>query len=431
MAKSNKLPGYLGWPIIGDKTHDFLKNPVKFFEKYSEVYKSAIFLTRLFNKPTIIVGSYEGVKQVLCDRTEELSHGYKLFLSDLYGENIFVASDDKAEDIHKFLADQFSKDNLHSYELIIERIINEEMRSLDKTSPVDIYSFFKELSSLICFTLFLGIDASQSKELIQELTDLTTIQWHGITTFPLNVHVRRHSSLKFRRASDAKTDLLGIIKKQRPVAQCGFVKQVNNVPETNDDSYINSNILVFISSLVSKAIASYLTSFFITTGQNNHVELQEKMYFDKNLEDQVLLETQRLFPPFVCGRKLAKTECTIDGHKVPEGYSIIYLTYAAHRDENIFENPNDFNADRWNEFSKKKLFTFGDGPRSCIGFDIVMSIVKSIVQRIIAQYEWKLQTTDVIQYKWFPVIRPNTPVCVEFSSKVEIRHLGDQHFTRF
>ncbi|GAB1607885.1 cytochrome P450 26A1-like [Argonauta hians] len=432
MAKSNKLPGYTGWPIIGDKTIDFLKNPVKFYEKHSELYKSSTFLTRLFNKPTVIVGTHEGVKQILCDQAEQLTHGYKLFMSDLYGDNLFVANEDKCEDIHRFLAEHFSRENLQNYDSIIERIINEELRSLDKTSPVDIYTFFKELSRTICFSLFLGIEKSQSEEEgVAAVADLTTTQWHGITSFPINIPLRKHSSIKFRKASDAKTELLGIIRKQRNEAHFGFVKQANPLPGVDDDVSINSNVLVFISSVVSKAIASYLTSFFVTTGQQNYVELQEKMFLDKHLENQVLLEIQRLYPPFVCGRKFAKTDCTIDGHKIPEGHAVIFLTYAAHRDETVFENPNELNAERWNEFTKTKLFTFGDGPRSCVGYHIVMSIVKSIVERIIAQYEWKTQTNETIQYKWLPVARPSTHVSVDFSSKVEIRHLGDQHFTRF
>lgn len=71
MANNNKLPGYVGWPIVGDKSIEFYRDPVKFYHKYMEQYKSRIFVSRILNKPTVFVGTNEGVREVL---TGEFDH---------------------------------------------------------------------------------------------------------------------------------------------------------------------------------------------------------------------------------------------------------------------------------------------------------------------------------------------------------------------
>ena len=59
------LPGSVGWPLLGDKSLDFYKDPVKFVEKYIEQYKSRVFASRFLNKATVFVCSNQGVQEVL------------------------------------------------------------------------------------------------------------------------------------------------------------------------------------------------------------------------------------------------------------------------------------------------------------------------------------------------------------------------------
>ena len=59
------LPGSVGWPLLGDKSIDFYKDPVKFVEKCMEQYKSRIFASRFLNKATVFVCSNQGVREVL------------------------------------------------------------------------------------------------------------------------------------------------------------------------------------------------------------------------------------------------------------------------------------------------------------------------------------------------------------------------------
>ncbi|OAL53260.1 cytochrome P450 [Pyrenochaeta sp. DS3sAY3a] len=75
---------------------------------------------------------------------------------------------------------------------------------------------------------------------------------------------------------------------------------------------------------------------------------------------------------------------TIDGHFIPEGTEITSHAYTVQRDKGLYgEDAEDFNPERWMVNEKRNFeldaaqFTFGMGPRVCIGKDIaVMEMYK-------------------------------------------------------
>ncbi|TNN86304.1 Cytochrome P450 3A1 [Liparis tanakae] len=84
----------------------------------------------------------------------------------------------------------------------------------------------------------------------------------------------------------------------------------------------------------------------------------------------VLLEVQRLWPPFIGGRRIADQDSTLAGFHVPKDYGVIYISHSVHRDPEVFPQPDSFLPERWsgrNAGQEHFLCSFGNGPRSCIG----------------------------------------------------------------
>jgi len=59
------LPGRIGWPVTGDKTLEFARNPIEFTQGNIKTWNSRIFQVRTLNKPHVFVASNQGVKEVL------------------------------------------------------------------------------------------------------------------------------------------------------------------------------------------------------------------------------------------------------------------------------------------------------------------------------------------------------------------------------
>lgn len=74
----------------------------------------------------------------------------------------------------------------------------------------------------------------------------------------------------------------------------------------------------------------------------------------------------------------------IDGHFVPEGAEITSHAYAMQRNKELYgEDAEKFKPERWMESEKRNheleaaQFTFGVGPRVCLGKDIaIMELYK-------------------------------------------------------
>lgn len=70
---------------------------------------------------------------------------------------------------------------------------------------------------------------------------------------------------------------------------------------------------------------------------------------------------------------------TIDGHFIPEGTEITSHAYTVQRDKGLYgEDAENYNPGRWMVNEKRNFeldaaqFTFGMGPRVCIGKDIAL-----------------------------------------------------------
>lgn len=61
----SKLPGNPGYSVLGDKSLEFYKDPVGFCDHRLEKHASRVFQSRLLNKPTVIVCSVRGMRELL------------------------------------------------------------------------------------------------------------------------------------------------------------------------------------------------------------------------------------------------------------------------------------------------------------------------------------------------------------------------------
>ncbi|KXN74703.1 cytochrome P450, partial [Conidiobolus coronatus NRRL 28638] len=65
-----------------------------------------------------------------------------------------------------------------------------------------------------------------------------------------------------------------------------------------------------------------------------------------------------------------------------------------HNDPNFWENPREFNLDRWlgpkADTYKNKLVTFGLGPRSCIGRDLARNEIYLVLANLIRHFNFEI-----------------------------------------
>jgi cytochrome P450 len=108
--------------------------------------------------------------------------------------------------------------------------------------------------------------------------------------------------------------------------------------------------------------------------------------------DLFIRETGRLYSPVLNLPRGVLTEFEFGGFKVPAGQQVRLAIAACHRLPMVFENPDKFEPERFEEPRDEDartpygLVTFGGGPRTCIGMSFAQLEVKALVAHVLRRY---------------------------------------------
>ncbi|OIT35534.1 PREDICTED: cytochrome P450 93A3-like [Nicotiana attenuata] len=132
-------------------------------------------------------------------------------------------------------------------------------------------------------------------------------------------------------------------------------------------------------------------------GMNNIAE--ESHLLKLHYLDAVLKETLRLHPalPLLIPKHPSKS-ATVGGYKIPEGTKVFLNVYAIHRDPQVWENPLEFQPERFLSHSTNlnysgnnfKYLPFGSGRRICAGLPLAEKMLMFVLASLLHSFDWKL-----------------------------------------
>ncbi|XP_049762473.1 cytochrome P450 4C1-like [Schistocerca cancellata] len=150
-----------------------------------------------------------------------------------------------------------------------------------------------------------------------------------------------------------------------------------------------------------------------------HPEIQEEAAWDEALQERVVRETLRLFPP----SPLLSRELTADVQLpatddhgplvLPAGSSAVVCALFLHRDPAVWDDPLAFRPDRFlPEACKERhpfaYLPFGGGPRSCIGSKYAQMQMRAVLSKVLPAFRVTTTATreDLEDLKMGMVITP-------------------------
>lgn len=123
-------------------------------------------------------------------------------------------------------------------------------------------------------------------------------------------------------------------------------------------------ITTFVRSLTPAAGETTTRTFScIMTHLLQRPDLVERVRNDRSLVNKVIDEGIRFEPISTFKVRQTSKDVEIAGVQVPKGAMVQMMTVSANRDEEIFDNPDEFNIDR----QARPSFGFGFGAHMCIG----------------------------------------------------------------
>ena len=406
------IPGKLGFPLIGDQSINFVRNPIEFVNNQVKLY-GPVFKTRIINQPFVFVTSQSGVKEILEDKSEYFERDYEPFLAGLFEMNIAFVDGTAYNRIHELIKPVFSADMLEKYREDIIRITTRFLTELDLSTPFDLYQTMKQVVTEICIFLFVGIERSDS--VYNRTKDLLIEHWHGLISVPLPIRVPFVFSSGYDKALLAKQELIATIRdrlSQPSESRRGALSAVD-VSKFESVEEAANNFLLFVTAIIPKALTSLLVSFCLQlySPDNQHMKAATR---DMRYFDAALKEVQRLFPPLLGGWRKTRAKVVINGCEIPKDYGVVVMAYHVHRDPLIFPESNRFIPERWlsEETRDVKLWTFGGGERTCLGKHLSQMILSECVVALRDNFHCEILPGQDLSYKWLPVSRPVNGVIV-------------------
>ncbi|CAM8943326.1 unnamed protein product [Rhodiola kirilowii] len=115
----------------------------------------------------------------------------------------------------------------------------------------------------------------------------------------------------------------------------------------------------------------------------------------------IICETLRLFPaaPLLLPH-YSSEDCIISGYKIPKNTIVYINTWAIHRDQNVWEDPDEFRPERFlsgeAERDGYKYIPFGIGRRVCPGESLGLRMIGIILAALIQCFDWERVGSELV-----------------------------------
>lgn len=122
-----------------------------------------------------------------------------------------------------------------------------------------------------------------------------------------------------------------------------------------------------------------------------HHHLEHLVYFNAVIKEGLRIDTA---VPGSTPRYVPYPGAEISGHYLPAGATVSIQAYSAHRDPDVFPDPEVFNPDRWLSETpdmRRMYIPFGaDGPRKCIGIHLAYVELRVILASLFHRFDLSL-----------------------------------------
>jgi cytochrome P450 len=135
---------------------------------------------------------------------------------------------------------------------------------------------------------------------------------------------------------------------------------------------------------------------------------------------QIIKEALRLYPPLFSLSRAPIQDCTLGGYNIPAGCVVLFSPWVMHRSARYFNDPLQFQPERWEEDLEKSLprgvyFPFGDGARICLGKSFAQMEAVLLLAAIAQKFRFTLFPDQTLNPMPSMTLRPQTGLRVRLS----------------
>ncbi|KAI4372649.1 hypothetical protein MLD38_010852 [Melastoma candidum] len=412
-------PGDLGWPIVGNMW-SFLwafrsSDPDSFVSSFVARYgRTGIYKAFMFGNPSVIVTTAETCRRVLTD-DEKFKPGWPISTLELIGRKSFIGiSYEEHKRLRKLTA---SPVNGHEALSIYLQYIEENVKcALERWSEMGEIEFLTELRKLTFRIIMYIFLSSESERVMEALEREYTTLNYGVRAMAINL-----PGFAYYNALKARKNLVAVFqsivddrRRQKDKNEPHRKDMMDALLEVEDENGRRLNDEEIIDVLLMYLNAGHESSGHITMWATiflqEHPEVLErtkaeqeeilrrrtqsqagttlKEFRQMDYLSKVIDETLRLITFSLVVFREAKTDVTINGYTIPEGWKVLVWFRTLHLDPEYYPSPKKFDPSRWDNFTPKAgtFLPFGAGSRLCPGNDLAKLEIAIFLHHFILNY---------------------------------------------
>ncbi|HEY5214542.1 MAG TPA: cytochrome P450 [Acidobacteriaceae bacterium] len=350
----------------------------------------------------------------------------------------------------------FDRKQLEALSAIMQDSLAESLRDFDKQvhlGPVDIYPRLMKMTfAMVARSLFGAELKDEDIDLIshtictiQEFIVRQTLQPYLNPWFEVSGELRKHEEMRVH----ADSILMEYIKTRRQQPPGNDLLQTLMDARYSDGEGMTDELV--LSESMQLLVAGHETSsnalswlLYLLSSRPSCLE-RVRQEFHSVLGDapltfndvpkfefttQVIQEALRLYPPFWMIDRMAIADDTIGNITIPRGSTVIVYVYGAHHAPRYWENPHNFDPERFTKANEKlhapfTYLPFGGGPRGCIGGNYAMLQILMILSELLRDYDFHLTPGQKIEAQPLVILRPRHGIRMSFTAATVLDpHLG-------
>ncbi len=434
-------PGPEGHPIIGNVL-DYSRDPLSFLINCTRQYGDIIripfgpIVSYFVNHPDYIEEVLTNNNQFFTDLNLKRDDGERLF-----GNGLLSSNGDFWRRQHRLIQPAFHRQRIAAYADVMVAYTNRMIATWQPGEIRDLHQEMMHLALVIVAKTFFDADVTSKVEQIN--TALGAVIQHynqkqgsKALLFLLNSLLPKWlptpRKRRFRKAVERLDEVVyGIIHQHRTSGKdAGDLLSMLLHLQDEDGSQLSDQQLrdemMTLLFAGHETTAKALSWTWMLLSQHPEVEakLVEELQAvlggrtptmadlpQLRYTERVVLESMRLYSPAWVMSREAVQDCEIGGYPVPAGTNVFMSQWVMHRDPRYFDNPEQFNPDRWANDLAKRLptyayFPFGGGPRVCIGRAFAMMEIVLVVATIAQKFRLTLVPEHPIVFQLSITLSP-------------------------
>jgi cytochrome P450 len=445
MSRRTDVPGPRGsWllGVAGDLRRDQLGTYERACAEYGDVVRLVVGPPGL-RRTLYLVTHPEGVEQILAGDPGGYTKDtpYYREIAAYLGDGLLTSEGPRWRQQRRTLAPLFTRRRVAGYVEVMaeeaERAAGRWRTATERDVPVDVHAMTIDYALRTVGRVLFGADVDDAIPIIR--TALPVLDEHvrhrGLTPLRLPRRVPTPAAVRASAARRALYAAVDTIIERRRAATAGrdliSLLLAARDPETGAGLHpqeVRDQVLIFL--LAGHETTSTALTFTLHL-LGRHPDVQSAVHREAAgvlgdrapriddldrlaLTTMAVKEAMRLYPPAYALGRLAASDVTVSGHRVPAGSILLLSPWATHRRPDLWPEPRRFDPYRFEPGAEAirpryAWFPFAGGLRGCIGSHFAMSEAVTAVATLLSRYAVTSEPGDV-PLRTDITLRPAAPV---------------------